>query len=73
MNPYISDIIITGDVLRSWRKSAGMTQTEAARSINIKTRRTINNWERGVSSPSHNHVIALAKNYGTFNQLLDLL
>ena len=73
MIPYDLDPIITGDVLRTWRKEAGMTQTEAAHSIDIKTRRTINNWESGVSSPSHNHVIALAKNYGMFNQLLELL
>ncbi|MCY7295660.1 helix-turn-helix domain-containing protein [Alteromonas sp. a30] len=73
MSPYEHNLIITGDVLRTWRKQAGMTQTEAAQSINIKTRRTINNWERGFSSPSHNHVIALAKKYGTYKQLLELL
>ncbi len=49
-----------GDRIKTLRESAGMTQVELAKKLDI-SRTSINAWENGISEPSAAYIIELAK------------
>lgn len=55
---------IKGEDLKSIRKSAGLTITEAAQLAGVKTRKTIMNWEKNVGAPNINQFLQLCRGYG---------
>lgn len=55
---------IKGEDLKSIRKSAGLTITEAAQLAGVKTRKTIMNWEKNVGAPNINQFLRLCRGYG---------
>ena len=50
---------ITGLDLRKMRQDAGLTTLEMAMLANVKTRKTYENWEKNVGSPTMNQFIAM--------------
>lgn len=50
---------ITGSDLRKMRLEAGLTTVQMAKLANVKTRKTYENWEKNVGSPSMNQFIAM--------------
>ena len=50
---------ITGSDLRKMRLDAGLTTVKMAKLANVKTRKTYENWEKNVGSPSMNQFIAM--------------
>lgn len=50
---------ITGSDLRKMRLDAGLTTVKMAKLANVKTRKTYENWEKDVGSPSMNQFIAM--------------
>ena len=73
MQNYITQSQITGETLRKWRLNARYTLFEAAAIANVKSRKTIMNWESNRSYPSHNQAISLALHYGALDELLDIV
>ncbi len=57
-------MFITGADLRKLRLTAGKTTTEMARFAGVKTRKTYENWEKQMSSPSFNQVVLLIQGCG---------
>ena len=50
---------ITGADLRKMRQDAGLTTVKMAKLANVKTRKTYENWEKEIGSPSMNRFIAM--------------
>jgi DNA-binding XRE family transcriptional regulator len=50
---------ITGADLRKMRQEAGLTTVKMAKLANVKTRKTYENWEKEIGSPSMNQFIAM--------------
>lgn len=50
---------ITGSDLRKMRQDAGLTTVKMAKLANVKTRKTYENWEKEIGSPSMNQFIAM--------------
>jgi transcriptional regulator with XRE-family HTH domain len=50
---------ITGSDLRKMRQDAGLTTVKMAKLANVKTRKTYENWEKAIGSPSMNQFIAM--------------
>lgn len=50
---------ITGSDLRKMRQEAGLTTVQMANLAEVKTRKTYENWEKNVGSPSMNQFIAM--------------
>ena len=50
---------ITGADLRNMRQDAGLTTVKMAKLANVKTRKTYENWEKEIGSPSMNQFIAM--------------
>ncbi len=50
---------ITGSDLRKMRLEAGLTTVQMAKLAQVKTRKTYENWEKNVGSPSMNQFIAM--------------
>lgn len=50
---------ITGADLRKMRLTAGFTTVKMAELASVKTRKTYENWEKNVGSPSMNQFIAM--------------
>ncbi|WP_026375527.1 helix-turn-helix domain-containing protein [Aestuariibacter salexigens] len=50
---------ISGADLRDMRLEAGLTTVKMARLAGVKTRKTYENWEKNIGSPSMNQFIAM--------------
>ncbi|MFT6898383.1 MAG: DNA-binding XRE family transcriptional regulator [Paraglaciecola sp.] len=50
---------ITGSDLRKMRQDAGLTTVKMAKLAGVKTRKTYENWEKEIGSPSMNQFIAM--------------
>jgi DNA-binding XRE family transcriptional regulator len=50
---------ITGSDLRKMRQDAGLTTVKMANLASVKTRKTYENWEKEIGSPSMNQFIAM--------------
>lgn len=57
-------MIISGTDLRRMRLKAGKTTVQMAEFAGVKTRKTYENWEKNVGSPSMNQFIAMAQECG---------
>ena len=57
-------MVITGTDLRIMRLRAGKTTVQMAEFAGVKTRKTYENWEKNVGSPSMNQYIAMATSCG---------
>ncbi len=57
---------INGTDLRAMRLKTGKTTTEMAQFAGVKTRKTYENWEKGISSPNVNQFIAMAQGCGFY-------
>ncbi|BDX05985.1 helix-turn-helix transcriptional regulator [Planctobacterium marinum] len=53
-------MIITGTDLRIMRLRAGKTTVQMAEFAGVKTRKTYENWEKNVGSPSMNQFLAMS-------------
>ncbi|MCC2607301.1 helix-turn-helix domain-containing protein [Planctobacterium marinum] len=53
-------MIITGTDLRIMRLRAGKTTVQMAEFASVKTRKTYENWEKNVGSPSMNQFLAMS-------------
>lgn len=56
--------IISGSDLRAMRMVSGKTTVAMAQAAGVKTRKTYENWEKNISSPSVNQFMAMAKACG---------
>lgn len=54
------ELFLLADKIRHIREQAGITQAELARKLGL-TRSSVNSWEMGLSVPSTQYVIELAK------------
>jgi DNA-binding XRE family transcriptional regulator len=50
---------ITGSDLRKMRQDVGLTTVKMAKLASVKTRKTYENWEKEIGSPSMNQFIAM--------------
>jgi DNA-binding XRE family transcriptional regulator len=50
---------INGSDLRKMRLDAGLTTVKMAKLVNVKTRKTYENWEKNIGAPNMNQFIAL--------------
>ena len=57
-------MIITGTDLRIMRLRAGKTTVQMAEFAGVKTRKTYENWEKNVGSPSMNQFLAMSMSCG---------
>lgn len=57
-------MFISGTDLRRMRLKAGKTTVQMAEFAGVKTRKTYENWEKNVGSPSMNQFIAMAQACG---------
>ncbi len=65
---------ITGTDLRSMRLRSGRTTKEMAGFAGVKTRKTYENWEKGISAPNVNQYIAMTEGCGyDFAKLVKLI
>lgn len=55
---------ITGSDLRAMRMVSGRTTISMATAAGVKTRKTYENWEKNVGSPSVNQFIAMIEHCG---------
>ncbi len=55
---------ITGSDLRRMRLRAGKTTLEMAQYAGVKTRKTYENWEKGISAPNINQFLDMASSCG---------
>lgn len=62
---------LVGKRLRKHRRLIGLSQTEVARKLQLKSSSIISRWERGVAMPTAENVICLSILYKTLaNELL---
>lgn len=52
-------IFLTGSDLRIMRRKARLTTTECAKIAGVKTRKTYENWEKGLGKPDFNQFMRL--------------
>jgi len=52
-----------GTLLRQWRKSAGLTQEQVRQQLGYESPQIISNWERGVATPSIQHLRRIIEIY----------
>jgi transcriptional regulator with XRE-family HTH domain len=57
-------MIAIADRIKDLRQQTGMTQSDLARRLGI-TRSSINAWEMGISVPSTQYIVELARLFGT--------
>lgn len=57
------ELFSLADRIRSLRESTGLTQAEIARRLGI-SRSGVNAWEMGLSVPSTQYIVELARNFG---------
>ncbi len=55
---------VTGTDLRAMRLRSGKTTSQMAQYAKVKTRKTYENWEKGMSSPNVNQFLAMAEACG---------
>lgn len=55
---------VSGADLRKIRMLAGKTTKQMAELAGVKTRKTYENWEKDIGSPSHNQFVELVKSCG---------
>ncbi len=55
-------MVMIADRIRALREKAGLTQTELSKRLGI-TRSGVNAWEMGVSVPSSQYLVELAKQF----------
>ena len=53
-------LLLLAEKIKSIREQLGMTQAEVARKLGL-TRSSINGWEMGLSVPSTQYIVELAK------------
>lgn len=53
-----------GQNIRAARDAAGLTQGELALALKLRESQTVSNWERGVSRPSDENLVALGRVLG---------
>lgn len=58
----LKELFTLADRLKTLREKAGYTQSEIARSFGI-SRSSVNAWEMGLSVPSTQYIVELAKKY----------
>lgn len=63
------ELILLSDKIKMLRENAGITQSELAKSLGL-TRSAVNAWEMGLSVPSTQYIVELAK---AFNVSTDFL
>ena len=63
------ELLLLAEKIKSIREQLGMTQAEVARKLGL-TRSSINGWEMGLSVPSTQYIVELAK---LFNVSTDYL
>lgn len=56
------ELFSLADKIKSLRENAGLTQAEVARQLEI-SRSGVNAWEMGLSVPSTQYIIELARNF----------
>lgn len=57
------------DTIKALRKQAGMSQTELAQKLDV-TRSSVNAWEQGISFPTIQYIIKIAKLFHTSSDYL---
>lgn len=62
-------LFLLADKIKSMREQCGMTQAELARKLGL-TRSSINGWEMGLSVPSTQYIVELAKLFGVSTDYL---
>lgn len=55
---------ISGEDIKRIRKSSGLTTAQISALANVKTRKTISNWENGVGEPSINQFLQICRGCG---------
>ncbi|MCI8893768.1 MAG: helix-turn-helix transcriptional regulator [Lachnospiraceae bacterium] len=63
------ELFSLADRIKSLREGTGMTQAEIARRLGI-SRSGVNAWEMGLSVPSTQYIVELARNYGVSTDYL---
>ncbi len=56
------ELFSLADRIKALRESAGLTQAEVARQLGI-SRSGVNSWEMGLSVPSTQYIVELARNF----------
>ena len=54
-----------GEILKTLREKAGLTQSDAASALGYTTPQFLSNWERGISEPPIKTIPKLARLYNT--------
>ena len=65
----VKKLFTLADRLKTLRDSSGYTQAEIARSFGI-SRSSVNSWEMGLSVPSTQYIVELAKKYNVSTDYL---
>lgn len=63
------ELFLLADKVKLIREQLGMTQAELARKLGL-TRSSVNSWEMGLSVPSTQYIIELAKVFGVSTDYL---
>lgn len=63
------ELFSLADRIKSLRESTGLTQAEIARRLGI-SRSGVNAWEMGLSVPSTQYIVELARNFGVSTDYL---
>lgn len=58
----LKELFTLADRLKNLRESSGLTQSDIARSFGI-SRSSVNSWEMGLSVPSTQYIVELAKKF----------
>ena len=58
----LKEFFTLADRLKNLRESSGLTQSDIARSFGI-SRSSVNSWEMGLSVPSTQYIVELAKKF----------
>lgn len=62
-------LFLLADRIKSLRENAGLTQAEVARQLGI-SRSGVNAWEMGLSIPSTQYIVELARKFGVSTDYL---
>lgn len=65
----VKELFSLSEKIRSTREQLGMTQAELAKKLGL-TRSSVNSWEMGLSVPSTQYIIELAKLFGVSTDYL---
>lgn len=63
------ELFSLADKIKSLRENAGLTQAEVARQLGI-SRSGVNAWEMGLSVPSTQYIVELARNFNVSTDYL---